>query len=123
MATGKRRASDDVMRALDEFTVAVQVSQRKAGQAIRRAGSLRHKRTSGNSWTAITKAERRPLLVEMATDNLRRLQRAGASLRRAQARALRDEGLSMNEIAGLFGVTRQRVSALLRETEQDGRSR
>ena len=32
----------------------------------------------------------------------------------AEARALHDEGLTMAEIAALFGVSRQRVSALLR---------
>ena len=35
--------------------------------------------------------------------------------RRAEARALYDEGLTMDEIATLFGVTRQRVSGLLRK--------
>ena len=33
----------------------------------------------------------------------------------AQALALRDEGLTISDIAELFGVTRQRVSALLRQ--------
>jgi predicted transcriptional regulator len=40
--------------------------------------------------------------------------RAGSGWRRAQAHALHDESVSINRIAELYGVTRQRVSALLR---------
>jgi predicted transcriptional regulator len=36
-------------------------------------------------------------------------------VRRTEARTLHREGLTMDQIAQLFGVTRQRVSALLRE--------
>jgi DNA-binding transcriptional regulator LsrR (DeoR family) len=36
-------------------------------------------------------------------------------VRRAEARALYAEGLTMDQIAERFGVTRQRVSALLRK--------
>jgi len=42
-----------------------------------------------------------------------KLTAAGADWRREEARALHREGLSMDAIALLFGVTRQRVSALL----------
>ena len=40
---------------------------------------------------------------------------AAARLRRAAAIQLHDEGMTMEQIAALFGVTRQRVGALLRE--------
>ena len=39
----------------------------------------------------------------------------GARVRRAEAVALYGEGMTMEEIAEKFGVTRQRVSALLRD--------
>jgi transcriptional regulator with XRE-family HTH domain len=42
----------------------------------------------------------------------------GADVRRAEARALYEEGLTMEQIAEHFGVTRQRVSALLRRTNE-----
>jgi predicted transcriptional regulator len=38
---------------------------------------------------------------------------SGGALRRAEARALYAEGLSMDKIADVFGVSRQRVSSLL----------
>jgi transposase len=48
------------------------------------------------------------------TRNIEALQEAGARVRREEARALHAGGLSMEAIARHFGVTRQRVSALLR---------
>ena len=39
---------------------------------------------------------------------------------RLLARALYDEGMTMEQIAAKFGVTRQRVSSLLREARSDG---
>ena len=51
----------------------------------------------------------------MITENIDTLHGIGARLRAAQAQALRDEGLTIAAIADLFGVTRQRVSALLKQ--------
>jgi hypothetical protein len=42
---------------------------------------------------------------------------AGGQWRRTQAQALHDEAVSINRIAELYGVTRQRVPALLRGRE------
>ena len=39
-------------------------------------------------------------------------------MRRAEAHALYAEGLTMDQIAERFGVTLQRVSALLRKTRE-----
>ena len=43
------------------------------------------------------------------------LETVGSELRASLALALRDEGLTIEAIAGLFGVTRQRISALLKQ--------
>jgi hypothetical protein len=53
-------------------------------------------------------------LVRRVSALQQRLSDAASRLRRAQARRLYDEGLSTERIAELFGVTRQRISALLR---------
>ena len=55
-----------------------------------------------------------PMLMAMAS-----LSAAGHEWRREQASALQGEHISINRIAALFGVTRQRISALLRETDAD----
>jgi len=59
-------------------------------------------------------AERSPRIVEMLSLNMTALETRGADFRTAQARSLHDEGMTMDAIGELFGVTRQRISALLR---------
>lgn len=76
-------------------------------------------RDRGASYREIVENEPGALLVEMLTEASRSLDAAGAAVRRAETRALYDEGLTMEEIAARFHVSRQRVSALLR---QDRRS-
>ncbi|MCW2991181.1 MAG: hypothetical protein JWM73_1775 [Solirubrobacterales bacterium] len=72
-------------------------------------------REAGDSYRDIVGAESGPLLVEMLTEATQALDAAGAAFRRAEASALYDEGMTMDEIAEAFGVSRQRVSTLLRE--------
>lgn len=62
--------------------------------------------------------EPEPRLVELLTANLEALNSAGADLRATEARALRSEGLTIEAIAQRFGVTRQRISALLRQRQR-----
>jgi predicted transcriptional regulator len=49
----------------------------------------------------------------MVTQSPENLAAYGSRVRRAEARVLHQEGLTMDQIAKLFGVTRQRISALL----------
>ena len=57
--------------------------------------------------------EPRPLVISRLARLLDDLADAGAEVRRAEAAQLHAEGLSQGRIAQVFGVTRQRVSALL----------
>jgi predicted XRE-type DNA-binding protein len=50
------------------------------------------------------------------------LGRASGSFRRALALGLRREGMQVTEVANLFGVSRQRVSALIRPRDDAGDS-
>ena len=84
-----------------------------------RAARLQQHRRTGGAWLDIVTAESRPLVVESISAVMASLATAGHAWRREQARALHDEQVSINRIAALFGVTRQRISALLRETGTD----
>jgi predicted transcriptional regulator len=81
----------------------------------KRMALIRDRRAAGLGYRAIVAGETRPLVVELLSETARDLDSVGAQVRRAEARALHDEGMTMDEIARHFGVTRQRVSALLRE--------
>jgi len=86
-------------------------------QARERAEELLSQRRSGRTWTEIVSGESRPLVVERITTVLGSLAGAGSAWRREQALALQAENVSINRIAAMFGVTRQRISTLLREAD------
>jgi len=67
------------------------------------------------SLTTLIEHEESPRVVELISTNIATLETVGSELRASLALALRDEGLTIEHIAGLFGVTRQRISALLRQ--------
>jgi hypothetical protein len=86
-------------------------------QARARAKVLLRHRRSGRPWLEIVTGESRPLIVERISTVLSALATAGHVWRREQAAALQGEQVSINRIAALFGVTRQRISALLKEPD------
>jgi hypothetical protein len=104
-------------RALRELVAELDRCVEELAQARVRAEELLHERRSGHTWTEIVAREERPLVVERISTVLASLARAGHSWRREQALALQREQVSINRIAAMFGVTRQRISALLKERD------
>ncbi len=104
---------DPVLAALDELATVLRETTERNQAAIRRADAIRRLRERGHRYREIIPMEERPLIVELLTNSLSELSDAGGRFRRAEARALYSEGLTMAEIADLFGITRQRVAALL----------
>lgn len=106
---------DPALEALDRLCEAVGHAQGLLVAVEQRAGELQRLRAERGGWREVVAAEEPPLVVEMVSEVLDRLAEAGAQFRRAEARALSQEGLSHEAIAALFGVTRQRVGALLQD--------
>lgn len=100
-------ALDDLDRALSEMDVMV-------GRMKRRIAEIQRARDEGRPLHEIVPNEKTPLLVQLLTESTNLLHSYGNRVRRTEASALHQEGMTMDEIAKLFGVTRQRVSALLR---------
>lgn len=109
----RRRTQDEVLVALDQLCAALDENRRAADAIHERAERIRTARAAGESYHEIVTSSSAPLIPELLTEKLQRLATAGSQLRRAEAKALHDEGMSMERIAQHFGVTRQRVSALL----------
>jgi DNA-directed RNA polymerase specialized sigma24 family protein len=107
--------SDEVLDALEQLVEAVRTTTQVNEDILRRAGQIQAQRAEGRSWREVVASADEPLIVELVRRNLDALFDAGGRLRRAEAKALHDEGMTMEEIAKTFGVSRQRVSALLKE--------
>jgi hypothetical protein len=113
---------DDATAALEALDKALESSIGELTAARKRVETCLAARSSGVTWRDIVTNQERPLVVESVTTVLDQLSAVGSRFRRAQAQALHREGLSMERVAELFGVTRQRVSALLRgRAVSDGR--
>lgn len=103
----------DVVTMLDALVGALQKVNETNLVAIERAEQIRDQLLRGAALRDVVEAERRPLIVEMIRGSLDDINEAGSRFRRAEARALHAAGLTMEEIGELFGVSRQRVSALI----------
>jgi succinyl-CoA synthetase beta subunit len=105
----------ELRQALEEIDNATRENVARSQEIQTRVEWLMESLDGGVDIIEIAEKEPKPKIVEMITTNIETLQSIGSQLRQAEARALRAEGATMEWIADLFGVTRQRISALLRQ--------
>ena len=108
-------STDVAQRALEDLVDELDRCVDELVRARARADKLLHERKAGRPWLDLVAGEPRPLVVERISTVLASLSAAGHVWRREQAAALQAEQVSINRIAAMFGVTRQRISALLKE--------
>jgi hypothetical protein len=114
MAENDTEAAD----ALDDVVSALEATCNESRIAAREARQMRDSSRAGKPLHEIFNPAGGPPLVVRLSALQKRLTEAASRLRRAQARHLHHEGLSTERIAEMFGVTRQRISALLRLPDQ-----
>jgi len=110
---------DEVSEAVEALARGLVESKKQLESAIDRAAWVVECRRSGMSYSWIMRHSDRPLLEEILTRNLVTLQELRRQLRRTVLRSLREEGLTVVQIAALLGVSRQRVQTLLRRRAED----
>lgn len=110
------RESDTFMEALDDLDRALDESLAMTRRMKQRIAELQNQHAQGRPVREVIPEEGSPLLPQMITETTNLLHAYGNRVRRTEARALHQEGMTMDQIAKLFGVTRQRVSALLRDS-------
>ena len=108
-------AEDAFLRALTALEEVITENDRRATLIKKRMTRIRKARARGLQYSDTVSDEDGPLIVQLVTESSTALDTCGANVRRAEAQALHDEGMTMDQIAERFGVTRQRVSALLRK--------
>jgi hypothetical protein len=101
-----------VLRRLDTMAEA---SIHRSQQIKVRIQKLLARLEAGEDLTRIVETEGPPGIPDLITASIEALHDVGATLRRAEAAALRAYGHTMEQIADLFGVSRQRISALLKD--------
>jgi hypothetical protein len=108
--------SDPTVLALEDLVREAEQIRQAVETLNTRAAYIRACRQQGVPYRQIVTSGDRPLIAELLTETIRRFEAAGTRFRQAEARALHQEGVTMERIAELFGLTRQRISALLRAT-------
>src|SRR3954465_2928183 len=96
-------AADGVSEALRALEQALDDNIDRAQLMKRRIAEIHRQRASGLAWRAIVEAGEPPLVVPLLTDSSQALHEHGAQLRRAEALALHEEGMTMDQIAAKFG--------------------
>jgi len=107
--------ADPFDRSLGDLEQALDANARRMAQIKRRIAEIRRQRSAGRSYREIVESTQGDLSVQLITEATQLLDEVGARVRRTEALALYRDGMTMEEIAEKFGVTRQRISALLRD--------
>lgn len=108
-------ADDPELRALADLVAAAEQMSQVCTLIREHAAQIRACRLQGLSFREIVETEHRPLIVEVLTEATSGFEAAGTRFRQAKAAALRREGMTLEEIGALFGLTRQRISRLLQD--------
>lgn len=101
-------------RPLQELAESAEENARDQQRIARKARRLDREREKGTAWSTILDRDRRPGLLELLAASARRVATMTNDFRRAVAGALSKEGSSTRQIARRFGVSHQRISAMLR---------
>lgn len=105
---------DAFLEALTALEDVMADNETRSALIKKRMARIRKARARGVPYSDSVTDEDGPLIVQLLTESSTALDTCGANVRRAEAQALYNEGMTMERIAKHFGVTRQRVSALLR---------
>ena len=114
---------DEVLDALKAAAEGLEENIALLKLALEHIVRIREQRLSGMTYSEMADHSDLPHLVEIFRTSLHVLERHGHRLRVDGVRTLHAEGLSIDRIAELFDVSRQRVSALLRSRPGDSAPR
>lgn len=112
--------SAEVLAALDDVVDSLEQACAEGELAAEQAREVRRRSAQGLPLREVLVDDGQVPLVRQVAAVLHHLGAASSRLRRSQARALHAEGLTTERIAALFGVTRQRITTLLRNGHGGG---
>ncbi len=108
---------DEALACLSDLAASSGELYHQLSQFSQRLATTKGRHRPEASYAQMMPLENRLAMMEQISTAIKALVREGSRFRRLEARALYAEGLTMAQLATVFGVSRQRVSALLRDTE------
>lgn len=108
---------DEALACLSDLAAASGELHHQLSELSQRLVFTRGRHLPGLSYAQMMPLEDRVATMEQISAAIKALVREGSRFRRLEARALYAEGLTMAQLATVFGVSRQRVSVLLRDSE------
>ncbi len=114
MEPSQSAARDEALTCLVELAAISGQLHRQISQFSQWASAV-NQQAPGATYGAVLPLDKRVAMTEQISEAIKALSRDGNKFRRLEARALYEEGLTMTQLAAIFGVSRQRVSTLLRE--------
>jgi hypothetical protein len=108
-------SNDDVLEAMGTAVGALRRFSHHTTEILEAFDRAAGIRETGAPYRQIAEAER--LFVDFTDGPFKELYEALSKLRRSQARALYEEGMTMAQLGRLLGVTRQRIAVLLGNTK------
>jgi transposase len=108
-------ADDEALQALDALVTVLEEHARRSAKLAAAATAIRAERERGVTYADILDRLLPDYVANVTTPHLSSVVHASADFRRALAAALHDEGMTMDAVAARLGVSRQRVSRMLRE--------
>jgi predicted XRE-type DNA-binding protein len=114
-----RPGDDAVLLALDELLVVARANIVSWVGVMERIEQIRSSRREGVRYRDMELDEGSRPVIATVSDNQERLSAVAAQFRRALAEQLHAEGMSSADIARAFGVSRQRISNLLKGERED----
>ncbi|MGH9276805.1 MAG: hypothetical protein ACRD12_01650 [Acidimicrobiales bacterium] len=111
----RRRPGDEVLEAIDALLLVLRDSAQRNKDAARQAQSIRRLRSHGRSYAEILGRNLASSAHRITQQSLEATVLASERLKRAEIRALRTEGLGVDRIASLCGLTPASVEGLIAE--------
>ena len=113
---------DEALACLADLAASAGELHHQLAELSQRLLLTKSRHLPGSSYAQMLPLEDRLAMMEQISTVIKALVREGSRFRRLEARALYTEGLTMAQLAAVFGVSRQRVSALLRDSEDPPRA-
>jgi DNA-directed RNA polymerase specialized sigma24 family protein len=106
-------ALDPALDALHALRDALGATDEWLHQAVKRTSEIESFRDRGYSWQEVLSTEDRPLMTDNLHRHITQLVEVNSRFRREEVRSLYKEGVKVEDIADIFGVTVAQIEAML----------